>query len=556
MNKIICFSGFFSNQQCTDLYYLLFSLIGVSDYSHLPLKELVIKLEPCDIPVHIQASVDINRIVPFQPPPKLASSMSAVVNTPKVAPTLIPLTEVLTMHECEVVDCGFRTPKRQILEKHMALHPPERISLSRMYQLQKVAESHSIKISGIRQLKKAQPALNVTIPKNDDKQHKKLQKGKRKDKEQVAPKERLNPIPIACKPPEYPILSSNGLISNGLVYLPITQKSSNVTTSVHQVTNTSHDSSFQKLTVPAMPAHSLNGVVNGGTLPVASDLQKLSDTSPSTAMLLHKTIRSETVQSIANLDQVLQKLPGAECESSDGISSEDEDVLATRYDIDRMLKNDSRGEDNSSLNTIDKLADQLPPYERKKMKKKYRPYKKQKRVMRKCTECDFTTDRQDKMAAHMNEHAGVMNECDEPGCTYKSYNLAHLKCHKYKRHRIDRKERVLCELCGADVSKENLQNHKLAKHFPERMKKKKCKYCDYEAYDSKRIIRHQRIHTGEKPHKCPHCDYSSNQSCNLKTHLRTHSGNKPFKCTHCDFAAAHNVTLKGHMKTKHSGVSG
>ncbi|XP_066473093.1 zinc finger and SCAN domain-containing protein 16-like [Tiliqua scincoides] len=47
------------------------------------------------------------------------------------------------------------------------------------------------------------------------------------------------------------------------------------------------------------------------------------------------------------------------------------------------------------------------------------------------------------------------------------------------------------------------------------------------------LLRHQIIHTGQKPHKCPDCGKSFAQRASLLTHQVTHTGEKPHKCPEC-----------------------
>jgi thiol:disulfide interchange protein DsbC len=46
-----------------------------------------------------------------------------------------------------------------------------------------------------------------------------------------------------------------------------------------------------------------------------------------------------------------------------------------------------------------------------------------------------------------------------------------------------------------------------------------CPYCQKLMNDKCKIVRHIRIHTGEKPYKCSQCNYASNQKESLKGHF-------------------------------------
>jgi uncharacterized Zn-finger protein len=70
--------------------------------------------------------------------------------------------------------------------------------------------------------------------------------------------------------------------------------------------------------------------------------------------------------------------------------------------------------------------------------------------------------------------------------------------------------------------------------------------------DSSDLARHNKLHTGDKPHTCPTCDKRFARSSNLSQHKRIHTGNKPHRCPTCDKRFARSSNLSQH-KPIHTG---
>jgi len=65
------------------------------------------------------------------------------------------------------------------------------------------------------------------------------------------------------------------------------------------------------------------------------------------------------------------------------------------------------------------------------------------------------------------------------------------------------------------------------------------------------LKRHNKRHTGERPHQCPQCNRRFGEKSTLKRHLRTHTGERPFQCTfrNCRKSFADRTNVRRHMLT-------
>ena len=89
----------------------------------------------------------------------------------------------------------------------------------------------------------------------------------------------------------------------------------------------------------------------------------------------------------------------------------------------------------------------------------------------------------------------------------------------------------------------------------EKVRKHKCRFCDYNTYAKPQLVEHERTHTGEKPEICSYCAQGFSSKKTLRNHERLHTGERPFKCRFCDSAFAQRTSLNVHVQTHHKEVA-
>lgn len=87
------------------------------------------------------------------------------------------------------------------------------------------------------------------------------------------------------------------------------------------------------------------------------------------------------------------------------------------------------------------------------------------------------------------------------------------------------------------------------KNQPEQFLEYTCSICGKMYAFQSHLVRHARIHSGEKPYECDLCGKHFSESSNLKTHIkRIHSASREFRCHVCGKSFAVNGDLTKHIR--------
>ena len=198
---------------------------------------------------------------------------------------------------------------------------------------------------------------------------------------------------------------------------------------------------------------------------------------------------------------------------------------------------------------------------------------------KRCSEC-FPTENQLKL--HRKQHSPVeeFHECTvclkifPTGRRLRAHRATHTREERYRPLK-----RYRCEICGEEFAKNyflqiHLNYHRGKKpyqcflceesfftkperraHYKKCIAKKKwflCELCGGRFGSVSSLRKHERVHSGEKPHQCRFCDKTFSRTNTLRIHERQHTGETPYVCDQCGSGFKQRVSLVTHMKSKHN----
>lgn len=167
----------------------------------------------------------------------------------------------------------------------------------------------------------------------------------------------------------------------------------------------------------------------------------------------------------------------------------------------------------------------------------------------KCNECGRGFSKNSNLNLHLKTHrkSNLYKKCHFCDIKFSSSEYpVHMKGHAIPA--VQNYQGTKKEKCTEDSCK-NDQKLKRATSSPSRVRKV-CQYCGKSFQFQSALIRHVRVHTGEKPYKCDICGKAFGQAYFLRVHELTHWSVKRYNCTRCQKSFTHYSNAKNHTCRK------